>query len=99
MATGALSRELLQPNRGWSDDDWDAAARRLRERGWLDDAGGLTEGGRAARRAVEDATNELALEPWAALGEERTERAAELLEPLARSVADAIPLPNPIGLS
>ena len=68
-------------------------------RGWLDDAGELTEGGRVTRRAVEDATDELALEPWAALGKEGSERLAELLEPVARAVAHDIPLPNPIGLS
>ena len=99
VATGALTRDVLQPNRGWSDEDWEAAAERLMARGWLDDAGELTEGGRVTRRAVEDATDELALEPWAALGKEGSERLAELLEPVARAVAHDIPLPNPIGLS
>jgi helix-turn-helix protein len=99
VATGALSRQVLQSSRGWSDDEWDAAAERLRERGWLDESGALTEGGRATRRAVEDATDELAMEPWSALGEKGTERVTELLEPVARAVAAEIPLPNPIGLS
>ena len=35
VAAGALSRDVLQPNRGWTDEDWDAAIARLRLRGWL----------------------------------------------------------------
>ena len=43
--------------RGWNDAELDRAVAALRDRGWLDDADGLTESGRAAREAMEDATD------------------------------------------
>ncbi|MEO6500911.1 MAG: hypothetical protein ABIQ09_03270, partial [Jatrophihabitantaceae bacterium] len=52
-------REQLQPNRGWTDIEWDAAARALVRRGWLADDG-PTAGGEAAHQAVESRTDRLA---------------------------------------
>jgi hypothetical protein len=85
---GAVPREALQPNRGWSDEEWEAARRRL---GGLDLAD--------LRMRVEIRTDRLAVSPWAHLGAEGTERLAALLEPVAeRIVADgAVPVPNPMG--
>lgn len=34
-ATGAATRNLLQPNRGWTDAEWAEAERRLQARGLL----------------------------------------------------------------
>jgi hypothetical protein len=59
-------REQLQPNRGWTDADWDAAGRALTTRGWLDDDGRPTAAGTAAHRAVESRTDQLAGQPWTA---------------------------------
>lgn len=99
-ASGAVPRDVLQPNRGWSDDEWEGAEHRLAERGWLDLEGGLTEVGRAGRQAIEDATDELAAEPWAALGEARSARLHDLLAPMAAAVVAGagIPAVNPMGV-
>lgn len=99
-ATGSVPRDTLQSNRKWTDEDWAAAEERLRERGWLDAAGNLTEAGRAGRTEVEARTDALAEEPWRALGPERSERLLELLTPMARAINDAggVPVPNPVGV-
>jgi hypothetical protein len=100
VAAGALSREVLQPNRGWSDEEWDAATDRLRDRGWLDKDGRVTDGGHDARREIERQTDELALRPWLALGDDKSERLAELATPLVHRIVDdgGFPVPNPIGV-
>ncbi|MDQ1445293.1 MAG: hypothetical protein QOI20_1757 [Acidimicrobiaceae bacterium] len=111
VASGAIAREVIQPNRGWSDEEWDAAAGRLRERGWLNeaadrgDASGdgrgerLSDAGRAERRAIEDHTDRLALGPCEALGEDDCARLISLVTPLAGRIvkAGAVPIPNPMG--
>jgi hypothetical protein len=90
-------RSLLQPARGWTDEEWQAAAERLHERGWLDEAG-LTPAGHAAHDELEARTDELAAGPWRVLGEDRTARLAALLEPLAAAAAAVMPFPNPVGV-
>ena len=91
-------RRLLQPARGWSDQDWEEAASRLAARGWLD-AGGLpTAAAMAARDEVEARTDALAAGPWRALGGPKAARLAQLLRPLAAHAAVGLPFPNPIGL-
>ena len=99
-ATGTMARPTIQPHRGWSDDEWEHATRRLHERGLLDEAGSLTDAGRAARASVEERTDQLATEPWHRLGADGTTRAAELLTSIAGAVVDAgaLPFPNPMGL-
>ncbi len=77
---------FLRRTRGWSDEEYDAATARLRERGWLDEVGALTEEGRARRQQVEDDTDRLALAGWAGVGVERTARLHELVAPLRRTV-------------
>jgi hypothetical protein len=93
-----LSRGQLQPLRGWTDEEWDAATARLAERGWLDEDGTLTPDGLAARQAVEDATDRAAARPWARLGAAATEELSGLLTPLARACAAELPFPNPVGV-
>lgn len=46
-----------QALRGWSDDEWAAGKDRLRGRGWLDDAGELTDVGTAFRNELEERTD------------------------------------------
>jgi len=100
IATGRATRELLQPNRGWSDEDWAAAHARLVRRGILDDAGELTDFGRATRQAVEERTDQLALPPWQYLGEEKTARLLKLAHSLSALIVKqgGIPIPNPMGV-
>ena len=92
------AKAMLQPARGWTDDEWSAAADRLAARGWLDADGRATEAARRAHVDAEAITDRLASGPWDRLGEKDTDRCAELLAPLARSVRSYLPQPNPIGL-
>jgi hypothetical protein len=91
-------RQQLQPNRGWTDAEWDAAARALAERGWLDDDGRPTTAGAEAHRAVERRTDRLAAQPWTALSGAEQDRLARALAPLADAAAAVVPYPNPMGL-
>ena len=90
-------REQLQPNRGWTDGEWDAAAQALVRRGWLADDGRPTAEGQAAHRAVEVRTDRLAVQPWTALDPAEQRRLAQLLAPLAVAAAGILPYPNPMG--
>ncbi len=94
----ALSRDVLQPIRGWTDEEWRAAARDLEARGWLRADGVATPAGAAAYADVEAATDRAAAAPWVALGSAGTGRLAELLAPLARACRAELPVPNPTGL-
>ncbi len=99
VATGAISRELIQPTRGWTDDDWQQSQRRLQARGLLDRDGRLTKSGGALRREIEDLTDRLAAAPVERLGETGVNRAIGLAIPISRQLADCgvFPVPNPIG--
>jgi hypothetical protein len=85
---------FLRKTRGWSDEDYAAAADRLRNRGWLDADGQFTAAGRAARQQVEDDTDRLAVEGWARVGADRTARLHELVRPLREQVLQAGLLPR-----
>jgi hypothetical protein len=95
---GGNLRELTQPARGWTDEQWRAAAGRLEERGWLTAEGVATAAGRTAYDAVEAMTNRLAGGPWRRLGDAGTERCTELLTPLTERVWAVLPEDNPIPL-
>lgn len=92
-----LERSVLQPARGWTDEEWDAAAQRLIARGWLS-ADGPTAAAREAYRAIEELTDDIADRPWRVLGEVAADRLRELLIPLVVRVRATIPTINPIGL-
>jgi hypothetical protein len=91
-------REGMQPARGWSDDEWEAAADRLRERGWLGADGSATIVGEEAYAEVEALTDRLAGRPWRKLGPEVTQRCASLLQPIAERIWPLLPANNPIPL-
>ena len=88
-AAGASTRPLLQASRGWTDEEWDAAAE--------------TVAGREAelRERVEARTDAPAAPPLAALGDDGVARLIELARPVAAKImaAGEIPVPNPIGLT
>ena len=88
----------MQPNRGWTDGEWDGAAGALAERGWLDDSGRATAEGAAAHQAVEALTDQLAAQPWTALSPADQTRLSHVLAPLAAAVDAVVPYPNPMGL-
>jgi hypothetical protein len=91
--------ETLRDNRGWTEDEWDAAADRLRRRSLLDEAGRLTVEGKDARMSFEATTDRLARSATDHLGD-RTELVLASLDEVARSVVATgeIPYPNPMGL-
>ncbi len=99
IGDGVIGRPDIQPHRGWSDTEWEAAVDRLRTRGILDAGGALTDAGRELRRRVEADTDRLAAAPVVALGAE-VERLLELAVPLSRAVIDSgvVPVPNPMGV-
>jgi hypothetical protein len=100
VATGAVTRAVMQRHRGWSDDEWDASVRRLQARGLLDRDGRLTKSGGALRYQLEETTDRLAAGPVERLGQLGIERVIELAQPLARHIFDTgiVPVPNPIGV-
>jgi hypothetical protein len=86
-AEQAISQAYMQKARGWSDEEWAAAQARLADRGLVAD-GAITPAGTALRAQIEQTTDELADAPWQALGAEKTHRLADLLRPMAKSLAD-----------
>jgi hypothetical protein len=93
-----MSRDWLQPARGWTDEEWDAAQARLVSRGVLDETGTVTTAGRELFGSAEAATNAAAEAPWRAVGAAGVARLKELLTPMAAACWTALPEGNPIGL-
>lgn len=96
LITGGLasdSIEFVRTTRGWSDAEWTAGTERLRARGLVDDDG-LTDAGKAVRDDVETVTDVLAVDGWAHLGVEKTERLIALVTPLREQVLDSGVLPG-----
>jgi hypothetical protein len=94
----SVSRGFLQRTRLWDEDAWDAAAGRLRGRGWLTGEGALTDAGAAWRDRLEADTDRLAAGPYAAIGQDATRRLFDLLRPLAEALRDAEAFPRPLTL-
>ncbi|MEJ3653767.1 hypothetical protein WEH80_12355 [Actinomycetes bacterium KLBMP 9759] len=99
VAAGGMPRDVIQPARGWTDEEWDRSARRLRARGLLDRDGRLTKTGGALRRDVEDMTDRLAAAPVERIGPKGVEEIIARAAPLSRVLIDAgaFPVPNPVG--
>jgi hypothetical protein len=95
---GGRLRTSMQSARGWTDDEWQAAADSLRARAWLDTDGGATPAGSRAYAEVEAQTDRLAQAPWERLGAEAAERCATVLQPIADRVLPLLPADNPIPL-
>lgn len=84
-ATGVLPPGVLQATRAWPDEEWEAARDRLRRRGWME-GDELSERGADAREDIERRTDELAMAPWRALGEEGCRRLRELARPMSKAI-------------
>ena len=99
-AAGGPSAELLRVARGWSEKEWAAAADRLTNRGWLNETGMATATGAAIRNDIEARTDDLACEPWRALGPYATARLFDLVAVFSRDIVrgGGMPVPNPLGL-
>jgi hypothetical protein len=85
--------------RGWTEEEWAAAAADLRDRGWLDADGVATETGRAARERLEDATDRAVDAAFDVESRAHAVAVEPALLAAARSVvaAGAITFPNPVG--
>ncbi|MFK0155912.1 hypothetical protein ACIQVL_43735 [Streptomyces sp. NPDC090499] len=89
-ATGkGMAPKWVFATRGWSQDDWDATADRLRDRGLLDAAGELTEAGVALRADIETETDRLDRAPYEHLGPDGVARLTELAADFARTAVAA----------
>jgi hypothetical protein len=90
-ATGAIPAEALRTTRAWSEQEWMAGVDRVRELGWLADGSELTlgEDGQRRRQAIETRTDELAVYPYEAIGEDGCARLSVLTGPLSAAVMAA----------
>ncbi|WP_020116580.1 SCO6745 family protein [Streptomyces canus] len=89
-ATGrGMTPSWVFTTRGWTREEWDAAAERLCGRGLLDADGELTERGLALREEIEAETDRLDRAPYEHLGPEGVRRLTELAVGFARSAAAA----------
>ncbi|MEU7429834.1 hypothetical protein AB0B07_02925 [Streptomyces sioyaensis] len=99
-AAGRVPGDTMRQDRGWSEEEWAAAADRLRARDLVDARGEATEHGRTERERIEAATDRLAGRLLHSLPEAQTEAMLHSLEPVVRRIlaAEVLPFPNPIGL-
>ncbi|MFG2863529.1 hypothetical protein [Streptomyces sioyaensis] len=99
-AAGRVPGDTMRQDRGWSEEEWAAAADRLRARDLVDARGDATEHGRTERERIEAATDRLAGRLLHSLPEAQTEAMLHSLEPVVRRIlaAEVLPFPNPIGL-
>ncbi|ANH37334.1 hypothetical protein I601_0891 [Nocardioides dokdonensis FR1436] len=86
-ATGTgFTVPAAQATRGWSEEQWQACVVALADRGLMGADGTLTEAGVALRTAIEADTDERGHAPWAALGDEGTERLRTLGRPWVKQM-------------
>jgi hypothetical protein len=99
-ATGRSPEDGLRSHRGWSADEWSAAAASLAARGLVDDEMRITSAGAELRKAIEDGTDRLAAPIVAAIGEDAADELVALLRPLAEAVmaTGAVPAHNNMGV-
>jgi len=93
-----MHREVMQPNRGWTDEEWDAAAARLADRGLLGPDGRATPDGEQLVLDLEAATDRAAGRPWASLDPAAVADLAKRLAPVSAACRAEMPRRTPIGL-
>lgn len=94
-ATGrGMAPKWVLGSRGIDKQDWAAAQDRLRGRGVLDEAGELTEAGKALREEIETATDAMDARGYEQLGAEGVARLTELAQGFAGAVQQAGAFPE-----
>lgn len=93
-AHGHGNQQTITGIRGWTDEEWMAAAQRLRGRGLLDEHGRYTEHGRSFRSEVERRTDRLSAAPVLNLGMARASRLHELLGVLGAHLTETGEVPG-----
>ncbi len=97
VASGEVPLAFLRDTRGWSAAEWEEGIDSLRRRGWLDEEAGNGPGeppglsplGLEVRRAIEDETDEMAVYPYEAVGDDACAELRALARPFSRAVVDA----------
>jgi len=84
---------FVQATRGWSQQEWEDAEERLRDRDLLDKEGEPTERGVQLRRTIEEDTDRLGFAPYEHLGAEGVQRLAELVAPFGQALLAGGALP------
>ncbi|WP_436843366.1 SCO6745 family protein [Streptomyces narbonensis] len=84
-----MPKEVVMPQRGWSEQDWSAAQERLVDRELIDGAGTLTARGVALREEMERETCRLDRAPYTALSETDVEKLALYVRGLVTTAADS----------
>jgi hypothetical protein len=85
-----LPEGMIRATRGWSDDAWEAAVRRVQQRGLLDAERALTPAGAALRQQIEDRTDAADAAPYLLLGAERTETLRSLARPWSKAISQSM---------
>ncbi|MBC3190150.1 hypothetical protein H7X46_03615 [Pseudonocardia sp. C8] len=87
--------------RGWSVDEWEAAAADLTARGWLDEDHTVTPTGRRERAAIEDLTDAMTAHAWAGMPDGALRATVTDLTALTEPVitAGGVPYPNGMGMA
>jgi hypothetical protein len=87
-AAGDVPPAVLQSTRGWSDEQWEAARARLEARGWMkgDEA---TAAGTDARQRIERLTDEGAMAPWDAIGQDDADTLRGLVRPYSKAISES----------
>jgi ElaB/YqjD/DUF883 family membrane-anchored ribosome-binding protein len=93
-----LSRDVMQPIRGWTDEQWSDAQARLAGRGLLDPDGTVTAIGQETHNAIEAATDLAAARPWDRLGAAAAAELGSVLLPIARACVAAMNRPSPLNV-
>jgi hypothetical protein len=93
-----LDATSMKKARGWTDEEWDAEAGQLVERGLLAADRRIAPAGAELLDRAEQLTNRLAAGPLASLGDDEVRSIAAKLHPVASAVASLFPYPNPIGM-
>lgn len=86
---GDVPAKVLSSSRAWSEEEWNSGLAGLVERGIANPDGTLTAAGREQRDRIEARTDELAVAPYAVLGEAGCERVRELARPLSKAIVDS----------
>ncbi|MGN6162829.1 MAG: SCO6745 family protein [Marmoricola sp.] len=99
LATGT-PRAVYDVARDFDDAEWAALVEELRERGLVDDDGGLTSRGRDLKAGIELTTDQLASTAYVALTTKEQSALVDALLPVTRAVVQAgeIPVDSPMGL-
>ncbi len=99
-ASERLPAEMFRSARGWSEDEWEQAADRLRRRGLLDGAG-ISPVGVRLRHSIEATTDQQAMRPLEALDERQRQDLLDAVRPVTAAVhaSGVVAYPNPMGLS